>query len=43
LRAAVKEGTPMGKAAKAKMDAGELVSDDIVTGIIRDKKVRKQQ
>jgi adenylate kinase len=36
LRAAVKEGTPMGKAAKAKMDAGELVSDDIVTGIIRD-------
>ncbi len=36
LRAAVKEGTAMGKAAKAKMDAGDLVSDDIVIGIIRD-------
>lgn len=36
MRDAVKNGTPMGKAAKAKMDAGELVSDDIVTGIIRD-------
>lgn len=36
LRAAVKEGTAMGQAAKSKMEAGELVSDDIVTGIIRD-------
>jgi adenylate kinase len=36
LRDAVRNGTAMGKAAKAKMDAGELVSDDIVTGIIRD-------
>lgn len=37
LRAAVSAGTEMGKAAKAKMDAGQLVSDDIVIGIIRDR------
>ena len=34
LRAAVKAGTPTGKQAKAVMDAGELVSDDIVSGLI---------
>jgi adenylate kinase len=34
LRAAVKEGTPTGLKAKAIMDAGELVSDAIVSGII---------
>jgi len=34
LRAAVKAGTPIGLQAKAVMDAGELVSDDIVSGII---------
>ena len=34
LRAAVKAGTPVGLKAKAVMDAGELVSDDIVSGII---------
>ena len=34
LRAAVKAGTEMGKKAKAVMDAGELVSDEIVSGII---------
>lgn len=34
LRAAVKAGTPTGRAAKAVMDAGELVSDDIVSGLI---------
>lgn len=34
LRAAVKAGTPTGLAAKAVMDAGELVSDDIVSGLI---------
>lgn len=34
LRAAVKAGTPIGLKAKAVMDAGELVSDDIVSGII---------
>lgn len=34
LRAAVKAGTPTGLAAKAVMDAGALVSDDIVSGLI---------
>lgn len=34
LRAAVKDGTPVGLQAKAVMDAGELVSDEIVSGII---------
>jgi adenylate kinase len=34
LRAAVKAGTPVGLQAKAVMDAGELVSDEIVSGII---------
>ncbi len=32
LRAAVKEGTPLGLAAKKVMDAGGLVSDDITIG-----------
>ena len=34
LRSAVSRGTELGKKAKAKMDAGELVSDDIVNGIV---------
>ncbi len=37
LRAAVKAGTPVGLQAKAVMEAGELVSDEIVSGIIGDK------
>ncbi|MBK9082894.1 MAG: adenylate kinase [Rhizobiales bacterium] len=37
LRAAVKAGTPVGLKAKAVMDAGGLVSDDIVVGIINDR------
>jgi adenylate kinase len=36
LRAAVKAGTPIGLKAKAVMEAGQLVSDDIMIGIIRD-------
>ncbi len=34
LRAAVKAGTEMGKKAKSIMDAGQLVGDDVVVGII---------
>lgn len=37
LREAVKAGTPLGLEAKAKMDAGELVSDAIVLALIRDR------
>jgi adenylate kinase len=37
LRAAVKAGTPVGRKAKAVMDAGELVSDEIVIGIAEER------
>ena len=37
LRAAVAAGTPAGKTAKAVMQAGDLVSDDIVVTILRDR------
>lgn len=37
LRAAVKAGTPLGLQAKAVMDAGELVSDDLMIGLIKDR------
>jgi len=37
LRAAVSAGTPIGLEAKAVMEAGKLVSDAIVVGIIRDR------
>ena len=37
LRAAVKAGTPIGLKAKAIMDAGNLVSDDVVIGIVADR------
>src|SRR5438876_12222477 len=37
LRAAVAAGTALGKKAKAAMDAGQLVSDDIVVGMIRER------
>jgi adenylate kinase len=37
LRAAIKAGTPMGLAAKEIMDRGDLVSDEIVSGIISDR------
>lgn len=36
LRAAVRDGTDMGKKAKAAMEAGQLVTDEIVIGIIKD-------
>ena len=37
LRAAVKQGTPMGLKAKEYMDAGGLVPDEVVVGIVRDR------
>ena len=37
LRAAVAAGTPVGQQAKAVMDAGGLVSDEIVIGIVADR------
>lgn len=37
LRAAVAAGTPVGRKAKAIMDAGNLVPDDIVVGIVADR------
>ena len=36
LRAAIREGTNLGKTAKGYMDAGALVPDEVVIGIIRD-------
>ena len=36
LRAAIKEGTELGKAAKSYIDAGKLVPDEVVIGIIRE-------
>jgi adenylate kinase len=37
LRAAVAAGTPVGLKAKAIMERGELVSDDVVVGIVADR------
>jgi adenylate kinase len=37
LRAAVKAGTPLGVKAKAVMDAGQLVSDDIIIGLVKER------
>ncbi len=37
LRAAVKAGTPLGIEAKKVMDAGELVSDDIIIGLVKER------
>ena len=37
LRAAVRAGTPLGLEAKKIMDAGLLVSDDIILGLIRER------
>jgi len=37
LRAAVKAGTPLGLAAKKVMDSGQLVSDDIVVGLVKER------
>lgn len=37
LRAAVKAGTPLGQAAKKVMDAGGLVSDDLILGLVAER------
>jgi cytidylate kinase len=37
LRAAVKAGSPLGLAAKKVMDAGQLVSDDIIIGLVSER------
>jgi adenylate kinase len=37
LRAAVKAGTPLGLAAKQVMDAGGLVGDDIIIGLVKER------
>jgi adenylate kinase len=37
LRAAVKAGTPLGLEAKKVMDRGELVSDEIIIGLVKDR------
>ncbi len=37
LRAAVREGTPLGQRVKAVMEAGDLVSDDLMIALIRER------
>jgi adenylate kinase len=37
LRSAIKAGTDMGMAAKKVMDAGQLVSDDIIIGLVKER------
>jgi len=37
LRAAIAQGTELGLKAKAIMDAGDLVADDIILGMIRER------
>ena len=41
LREAVAADTPLGRQAKAAMDDGQLVSDEIVLGIIRERLARE--
>jgi len=37
LRAAVKDGTELGKKAKGYMDAGDLVPDDVIVGVVAER------
>ncbi len=37
LRSAIKAGTEMGKMAKEFMDAGKLVTDEIIIGLVKDR------
>ena len=41
LRAAIKDGTPTGLKAKAFMDAGQLVPDEVIIGIINERVVKE--
>ena len=41
IRAALKEGTEMGLKAKSYMEAGQLVPDEVVIGIIKDRLAQK--
>ncbi len=36
LREAVKKGTPIGQQAKSYMDAGQLVPDDVIIGVVKE-------
>ena len=40
LREAIQSGSDVGQAVKAVMDRGELVSDDLITGIVRERLAR---
>lgn len=37
LRTAIKDGTDLGKQAKAVMDAGQLVSDELIIGLVKER------
>jgi len=37
LRAAVRDGTPLGQKAKALMDAGDLVPDDLIINLVQER------
>ena len=37
LRAAIKAGTELGKQAKAAIDAGQLVTDEIIIGMVKER------
>ena len=40
LREAVQDGTPLGKQVSASLNSGQLVSDDVIIGIVRDRLAR---
>src|SRR5438876_7020030 len=42
LRAAVREGTQLGEEAKAYMDRGDLVPDDVMVGLIAERLSRSE-
>jgi adenylate kinase len=42
LRDAVKRGTPLGRQAKAMMEAGHLVGDDVILGVVREELARPE-